>query len=236
MIRTLIVLGALLGLAGCAGNPPMQQDAAEGLRAGTVAVAFAYPEKRIQYDELVYKVLWNEMRSSTASFDGIWDIDGDLSDQFARQFRVEGLRAVPLGEVLDGATYAQFTDTMSAYHPRMEGAKLSVSEAVRAALLDKDIDYLIAMRAANLHVQAFSLGVNPHATLSYQMNVIDLKRNEIVYATHMFLATSPEVGKSAREIEDNGLAKLRAGLSESLRLSFEKDVVPKQLGMVAASQ
>jgi len=78
--------------------------------------------------------------------------------------------------------------------------------------------------------------VNPQVTLPYRMDVVDLKRNEVAYSSAFSMFTSPEVGKSAREIEDDGLAKLRAGLAQSIKVSFEKDVVPKQLGMVAAAR
>ena len=238
MLKKLCVLAIILGLSACASNTPLKQTAVEDMRANDVAVAFAYPEKKINYDELVYKVLWNEMRSATASFEGIWDIDRDFSQQFSQQFQEEGLHTVAINDILDDNEYAKFTDMMTTYVPNaQQGAKFSVDEKLRTSLLDKGIEYLIAMRGINIHVQASSgFGLNPRVTLAYRMNVVDLRKNSVEYSNVFFLGAVPDVDKSAREIEDNGLAKLRTELAKSIKTSFEKGMVTKQLGMVAAAQ
>ena len=236
MLQNLLALAVLLAVSGCATVAPMDQSSLDDMRASNVAVALSYPEKKINYDELVYKVLWNETRSATVSFKGVWDIDLDLSSQFAEQFRNKNLKAVSVAEVLDDAEYAHFSETMAAYHPARQSEDFTVDEQVRTALLDKGIEYLIAMRCVNLHVQAFSMGMDPVVQLIYRMNVVNLRTNKVQYSVASGLVARPDVEKSAREIEADGLAKLRAAVSESLRVSFEKDIVPKQMGLVATSK
>lgn len=235
MIRTLFTLGAILLLSACATVQPMDQSATDDLRANDVAVALIYPEQKIHYDELVYKVLWNETRSATSSFKGIWDIDRDLSSQYAEQFRTKSLRATSVAEILEAPDFEHFRQSMAAYHPANQSEPFTVDERTRKALLDKGYEYLIAMRCVDLHVQAFSFGADPLAQLIYRMNVVDLRNNDLKYSAAAWLAAKTPVDKSPREIEANGLAILRASLSKALQTSFEKDIVPKQMGLVAST-
>lgn len=236
MFRQCTLALLALTLIGCATAPKMDPASVTELRANDVAVAFVYPDKKIDYNELVYKVLWNENVATTANFNGMWDIDGDLTTQFTQQFQQAGLNAVAIHSVLDENGYKRLSEELAAYQPNpQQGMVYSVHNDVRQALLDKGVEYLITLRGTKIFVQA-QRGFNPNITLAYHVDVVDLRNNSSKYSGTNWAGARPDVDKSAREIEDNGLAKLRAGLMDGIKVSFERGVVPKNMGLISSAQ
>lgn len=102
MKKCTILLGLVyVLLTGCAVQPLTAQKS-QDMRNGNIAVGYLQLEKRIEYNELVYKVLWNEQRSQTAVFEGIWDIDANLSERLSAQLNEQGL-TTPVGIQRPGA-------------------------------------------------------------------------------------------------------------------------------------
>ena len=49
--------------------------------------------KKIFYSELVYKVLYNETVTAESVFEGLWDVDSELSVLWASQLSALGIRS-----------------------------------------------------------------------------------------------------------------------------------------------
>ncbi|MES9902411.1 MAG: hypothetical protein ABW168_06980 [Sedimenticola sp.] len=237
MLKKILMITLVLGLSGCASVPKetLEQSSADEMRANDIVVAFSYPSKKINYSEMVYKVLWNETHTSDASFKGIWDIDRDLSHQFSQQFQNQGLRAVSIDEVLNGNEYEKYSDLMAtSIINAQESEKFKLDEKLRSSLVEKGYEYLIALRGLIIQAQVYSLfSPDPYVNLSYRMRVINLKNNSVEYTNVFMLRTYPDVVKSPREIEDNKLAILRAELSKSIRASFGGGGITESMGLVA---
>src|SRR5690606_11810629 len=95
MFRRYVGLYALLFLfSGCAVQLPTQDPAnLEKFRSGNVAVRVQAPEKNIIYNESLYRVLWIEYKDRTVSYDGAWEIEQDLDDEFVKGLASLGIRA-----------------------------------------------------------------------------------------------------------------------------------------------
>src|SRR4051812_45991604 len=91
-MKVLALSVALLVLVGCAGERAPAQTAA-ALQKGQVAAAFCMNSRSIHYSELVYKVLYNETVTHDSVFDGLWDIDSELSPFWATLLPQVGIHA-----------------------------------------------------------------------------------------------------------------------------------------------
>ncbi|HHJ14805.1 MAG TPA: hypothetical protein ENJ79_10630 [Gammaproteobacteria bacterium] len=235
MMRNILLAFVLAGLTACASTPlpPMSDSAADDLMASDVAVAFVYPEKEIKYTELVYKVLWNETHATNSQFSGMWDIDREFTELFAREFEERGVHSVPINELLSKSGYKGFVESMRAYIPQQQNSRVaySVDQQTRKELRDKGIEFLIAVRGKTIQVYDQAL-MDPQITMYYNLTVIDLRSGEVAYNGGFYAGGSTKVEKSAREIEDNRLAKLREVLSSSIERHFEQDRIFKSLGLV----
>lgn len=242
MRKTLLAIAALaLLLSGCVGmeTKPMEATDIEGFKAGRSAMAFVYPEKRLSYQEEVYKVFYIETRGITSEFAGMWDIDRDLSHDFARGFQGRSIDTTPIDELLTPEQQKALQGQMAAYRasdPDQGITPFSVPQELRQALLDQGIDYLISARGLNIHITAYSLTGLSLVYFPYALTVTDLRTNQPLFNSIESLNTGYDFEDSAREIEQNGLKGLRELFDASTKATFGDKFLPKTLGLVKDDQ
>ncbi|MGE0407947.1 MAG: hypothetical protein AB7P23_01645 [Amphiplicatus sp.] len=215
---------AAIWLAGCA-TAQLSPEAKMGLKRGGVAAAFYVEGKKIQYDEMVYRVLWNENRSQDSVFEGSWDVDKDVSGTFAAGLKQAGLSAKPIDAVLaDRKLYDAFEQVV--LNTRLADGKntpIVMDEALRRAFVEADVDYVVLIRAAFYRAQKVS-GFKPQFALPAMLIVYDVARNEQSYSRQIPLGGPISVEESPREVEANGLAKLKTATHDWVRKAATENV------------
>jgi len=194
---------ALFMLAGCAGERVPAQTAAT-LKREPVAAAFCMNLRRIHYQELVYKVLYNETVTHDSVFDGLWDVDSELSPFWAKQLPQAGLQArsinalVPSSELPPG-----WCQTLGG-----EAEPGTLSAPIQKALLEQQINYLVLLRAWQFSVSSYSFGGYSQLNIQGELIVHNVRSNRKEFSEHVSMAGSIG-GHSPRELEANDLALLK---------------------------
>ena len=219
----LLILSALF--FGCATAPPLSKDVSQSLRGSKLAVVYAQSEKRIHYNELVYKVFWNETRTKDVSFNGLWDIDSDLSGYMTPKVCDLGLNAV---SIYDAVSDKEIKDLHEALKSKTREEPLVLSDDLRAKLIDSEINYLITLNSDYIYVYS-QVGVKQGHARAW-MYVQDVRSNDQKYADFFPIGGNFKVEKSIREIEDNNLEGLRVAMKEWLDDSIPR-WMPKKLGL-----
>lgn len=197
--------------SGCASTSKLTPEAASNLQNGNVAAAFYVEGKKIVYDEMVYKVLWNENRSQDSVFEGSWDVDQELTATFSNSLSSAGLAAQPADMILlNSSLAASFEQSiLNTRDSSGMNTALSLNDDVKRAFEQAGVDHLILMRAAHFNVQKVS-GFSPQFSLPSMLLVYDIRNGQQLYMEPFGLGGKIAVEKSPREVEANGLAKLKA--------------------------
>lgn len=220
----LLIVSALF--FGCAASPTLSPDVTQSLKGSKLAVVYAQSEKRIHYNELVYKVLWNETRTKDVSFNGLWDIDTDLTSYMAPKVCDLGLKAVSLYDVVSEEEVKELHEGLMG-KGRQEA--LVLSDNLRAKLMDEGVDYLLTLNSDYIYVYT-QIGVKQGHARAW-MYVQDVRSNEQKYASFFPCGGNFKVRENVREIENDNLAGLKGHMKEWLDLSIQKHM-PKKLGLV----
>lgn len=216
--------------AGCATAPKLSPEIAGELTNSNVAAAFYLEGKKITYDETVYKVLWSENRSQESVFEGSWDVDSDVSKSLADSLDSIGLDSRPIFDVLPEGLHDEFVQTvLNTRGADGVNVPMSMDPAVRDALLQSDIDYLVLLRGAGYHAQKVS-GFSPMFTMPAMLFVYDVRRDVQQYDGPFTVGGKIAVEGSPREVEANGLAKLKTATHEWIHTATAT-VMPERLGL-----
>jgi hypothetical protein len=219
----LFVLSTLF--VGCA-KPPLSKDVATSLRNSKVAVAYVQSEKKIHYNEEVYKVFWIETRTKDVSFEGLWDIDADLSAYIAPRVGKLGLNAVSLHDVVSDQEMKRLYEAFKV-EPQTE--PLVLNDELRSKLLDNGIGYLVTLNSRQIYVNT-QIGVKVASAFPW-LYVQEIQSNKQLYGDSFPCGGNLKVEKNIREIENNNLALLKSSMKEWLDDSISK-WMPKKLGLV----
>ncbi len=153
----------LLFATGCFGIRMEQRDW-EPVRQSPVGVIVLVPEKRLEFSELLYRVLWVDYRETYYTFAGIWDPAPALGEPCTRTLQQDfGLRAVPLWSVAAPDTYRELVTTSEAAlnaDRRPARADLSGSAFRNEWRGTPPVRYLKAPPAADLRAAVRPLGVD----------------------------------------------------------------------------
>jgi len=232
MIRKLavgFVVAVICG--GCASTATLAPEVASDLQSGSVAAAFYVEGKKIVYDELVYKVLWNENRSQESVFEGSWDVDEDITATFSESLSDVGLSAQPVDMVLlENELAASFEQSiLNTRDANGMNTAMSLDNDVKREFEKAGVDYLILLRAAHYRVQKVS-GFSPQFMLPAMLIVLDVRSGQQLYMEPFGLGGKIAVEKSPREVEADGLAKLKAATHEWVDVAISGRL-PKALGL-----
>lgn len=233
MTRILALFSILLMLAGCAAGPePMPPETSDQFRISNIAIAYSYPDKAINYSEDVYKVLWIEKRGNGVSFEGLWDIDKDLSAFYNQKMTNLGLNTTSVFDTLTPAQKESFYLKMAVNHNK-DGLidSIKIDEESRKALLQNNQDYLVIFYQAPLHLQVHDWFNNIFIQSATRVEVIDLKDNSEAFSTFEYLFHVHKYVEQPREIESNNLAGFKAMLKDAIEKQFHEKRLAAQLNM-----
>lgn len=233
-MKRITALLTVVALAGCAATPKLSPEIAGELATSSVAAAFYLEGKKINYNEMVYKVLWNETRAQESVFEGSWDVDTEVTDTFSDSLVSIGLSSRPIFELLPAELHDEFAQTVL----NTRGADglnvpMSLVPAVRDALLSENVDYLVLLRGASYHAEKYS-GFKPQFSIPSLLIVYDVRRNLQQYDGLFHVGGPIAVEESPREVEANGLAKLKAATDEWIRTATATRM-PDALGLTAVA-
>src|SRR5690606_786790 len=136
LFLSLCILTCSTALWSCGSNqvPPRT---AQGLQAEKTITVVAFDRKSISYDEMVYKVFYNETNTHVGSFEGIWDVEHDFDERWSQSLSKLGVRSETATKVVDDETVLEhLRDALASLTLDNE---LKVPADVRTALLNKGV-------------------------------------------------------------------------------------------------
>ncbi len=233
MKRVINTLFLLFVLAGCAATSPIKPEVSNNLRSNKIAAAFYMVNKSISYNELLFKVLWNETRTQVSKFEGFWDIDKDLCQVLVKEMTKHHLNTIPIHDVLtDPPAYTAFADAIrKPVWNEGERVPLQLDEIVINHLRESGIRYIVAIRSAHFYLDTTPMNSSGPMYIPSDLRVYDIQNAEEVYGINYPIGGRIEWGKTVRNIESNSLAILKESSREWVRLSAEKDL-PNVLGLL----
>lgn len=228
-------------LTGCATNPVRKNvDNADisPLAKERVAVSYHVIYPRINYTEVLYRVLWLENKASTQDFAGIWSPDHDLSGYATERLRAQGFHADNIYDLISGPEIADANRDVSnaavqnatMSHPQLPQTKLLPAEIffsepptqtdfkpLSDALSRKGYRYLMQFTAMDLTANAVGYGMVTVVGVP-NLRLIDLQTNKVVWVSHVAHAEAYQLGGNLARLEENGMAKTK----EAMKLGIGK--------------
>ena len=178
-LKILLFLVSLSLLTSCAG-PRISPETSKNIKDSKIAVAYVQVEKKISHNESLYRVFWWDLRKMDVSFDGLWDLDKDLSNYMVPNFADLGLHPTSIYTVASKRDIASL-------HKSIKGKnKIALNNSLRQSLKRNNIRYLITLYSPYIytHTQWGLRQMNLNAILS----VIDVDSNEEMYPGKFFPA------------------------------------------------
>lgn len=226
------LLVAFFTLTGCA-MPVLRPEVATDLRQSKLAAAVVLESKTIVYNEMVYKVLWNENRQNITHFDGIWDADRAMSEQLASDMTALGLQAQPVRSVLaSDADYAALESAIKAAGTGPE-APMQLDEATLGKFRKAGIGYLVVLRGAGFNLSTTTMNSSGGLNLPAMLFIYDIRQNRQEYRESMFSSAWVTWGKTPRNIEAKGMAIVKEAASTMIKNSVDNNM-PKIFGLTKA--
>lgn len=247
-MKKLLQLALLCAILGGCAIAPNKISAVEGaditpLKTERAAVSYTLVDKRINYNEVLYRVLWLENKSSSQDFSGIWSADQDLTGYAVERLRAQGLKADSIYQAVDGKTIDLVNavettivrQNATTNHPNIQGAKLlpiplyfvdlpteRAFTALTAQLRSKGYRYLIEMTAMDLAANAIGYG-GVLVAVQPNVRVIDLLLNKVVWNTNLEYGELYQLGGDLKKLEIDDMAKTKEGLRAGIyKIDFSK--------------
>lgn len=224
IFRAFVVLLSSIFFAGCA-STTLAPETSSGIQKGKVATAAYTVDKKIHYEEMVYKVLYNETRTQQAVFEDFWDIDKAHTDLLTLALKNLDLDASPGLTALSEETRAQLEKNIKL---SLEAAKqggpepFKLENTTRSTLIGAGYDYLVLLRTSNIMVTTTSMIDSATVWLPSSLIVLDLEENRQAYNEALIIQSLASYEESVRELEDNDLALIRKATQKQLAEGLEK--------------
>lgn len=219
---------------GCASTSKLAPEVATELSTSNVAAAFYLEGKKINYNEMVYKVLWNETRAQESVFEGSWDVDSDVTSTFSDGLTSIGLASRPIFKALPEGLHDEFVQSvLNTRGADGYNVPMSMDPAVRDALLASNVDFVVLLRGASFQAEKYS-GFKPQFSIPSLLIVYDVRRNTQQYDGLFHLGGPIAVEESPREVEANGLAKLKTATRQWIHTATAARM-PEALGLAPAN-
>lgn len=226
----ILIISAIL--ASCAGTPVnIGQDATKEITNSKIAVAYFQMEKRINHNEELYRVFWWDQRDLNVFFDGLWDIDKDLSAYMAPKFSALGLNPTSLYQEASTKDISEFHDRIKENLSINQDRKpFKLNESMRQSPKKNNIGYLVTVYNKFIYTHTI-WGVREIRIIPYA-SVIDVSTNEEKYPGGSFYVSNllKDVN-STRELENNNLAGLKIEMKKLLDQYISR-YMPEALGLV----
>lgn len=219
----ILLLAVALVLGGC-GSPQVPPRTAAGLQSEQTAAVALFSRKSIDYDEQVYKVLYNESESHQSTFEGIWDVDREYTDRWSRTLVELGVNSQPVDKLVQDeqalSELRQALGSVTLDNP------LVLSPHVKRALLEKEVRYVAGLRSPGFYVMANSLTPSTcRLIFGVWLVIYDVRAGTQEFIEHLALQGNISINESLRELESNELALLK----ENGAKLFQENVPPLML-------
>lgn len=222
----LTLLACTAGFTGCSA-PTVPPRTAQSLQNEKTAVVVAFDRKSIKYDEMVYKVVYNETNTHVGNFEGIWDVDHDFEVRLSEDLTKLGVPNERAAPAVDEATSKQLREALSMV---TLDEKLRIPAEVKRALVAKGFRYVAGMRSPGFFIQANSFTPSLCQVIyGAWIAIYDLKTDTQEYVDHVGMMGNITIEESPREVEANNLAPLKQRSSE-LFAEFVTPMVRDALG------
>ncbi len=231
---------AVATLSGCAVTPqnPMSEEVRQKITTDKVALNVHAPRKKLYMSETLYRVLWLQFKDDTVSFDGIWDIESDLTPLFVNRFAAVEITTDPVSsEAIDSyrAAFVRQFDlaemgTMStsggttsfsegSFGPLDEFYSAAVAlpefEPVRNELADLGYRYFIDLNIPTVHATAPGYGLVTVGVAIF-ITVVDLQMGEVAWAQRLRFGEGEQLGGDLNKLQIDGMAKLKSMINEAI--------------------
>ena len=220
----LLILVTAWIASGCA-TPTLEPSASEKFRGKDMAVSVFVLDKSIQYDEMVYKVLWNETRTHRSKFEGFWDVDQSLTNAMAESMGEVGLKARPISSILKDKEYGEFVAALKGTR-NSDGtyAPLDLAPSTRKAMKKAGIGSIAIVRSAHFMISTTVFNSSGLMHLPSVFVVYDVDSGEQAYAHRFPVAGGVKWGDSVRDIESNNLQILRDSSPVWMQNSVKREI------------
>ncbi len=221
----------MLIFVGCA-TVPIQPEISSKLKTGKIASTIYFEKKTIEYSEMVYKVLWNETRTQSANFDGIWDVDKDLTEIQIAEMNKKQLNTVSLRTILnDEPSYDAFVKAIQKTHgPDGRYMALMLDEQTNSRLNQAGIDFVVLVRTACFTSSTTSVIKLAQVYMPSILIVYDVNQAKEVHNCNYTMGGNVSYGDSSRDLEANNLSLIKEESKKWVQQSAMNGL-PKQLGL-----
>jgi hypothetical protein len=227
-------------ISGCATNKiNMTESDLSAFKSGKVASSFFMVNKKVNYHELLYRVLWLETNSTSLDISGLWDPDIELTVVVNDVLLNTGLDAYELFSIVnDNGILAAYKDGLrsdyaqhySGNHIKMPKVKLPPKaeylstypdyagfDELRNELVDRGFNYLFEYLSPDIYGDAIGIGVVV-VKMPSQLRVIDLINKRVIWLDpDLFTFESYQLGGDLHALEKDNLALLREGVINGMK-------------------
>ncbi|MCP4745649.1 MAG: hypothetical protein GY874_05830 [Desulfobacteraceae bacterium] len=230
--RLLITFCAVLVVLTACASTNLRPEVGTKLKSGNVAAMFYMDHKTIDYDELVYKVLWNEKRQQLATFGSFWDIDKDLSNTLANTMGKIGISTKSVNQLLfDEDDYnALRLCIVDNKGPDGKNWPLTLTPGLQKQFKDLDVDYLVVLRTVSFSAEVNSMFKHILMRMPSILIIYDINNGKEEYRELFGMGGGHKYNKSARELEEDGLKQLKKLANQWIATAVEKQF-PKTLSL-----
>ncbi|MCD4763359.1 MAG: hypothetical protein K8R28_04960 [Desulfobacterales bacterium] len=227
-----VLFGAIL--SGCAVNSAnrLSVDQSMDMKREKVAINYFLAEKKINYIETLYRVLWLETKSSSMDFSGIWNPDDLLSDVVSSSIGKLDFDTSTLVSILDHDVVNDYRKALKidyiknsiGENPQIPGVKLAppneyfkkypdfdAFNTLSEALLDKGYSYLFEYLASDIYGNAPGYGM-VIVTMPSQLRILDLKQKKVIWSNITTTHEIYQMGGDLQKLEHNNLEKLKEAI------------------------
>jgi hypothetical protein len=233
----LVVLCVATAMLSACGAQKLRPEVSTSLCRGNVGTLYHMNDKKIKYNELVYRVLWNEEREQEAAFTGFWDIDTDLSVRYSDALAGYGIKSRPVRQLLaEESDYNALVKCIyQTYKPDGTLQPFQLSPEVSQKFRDMGLDYLVIIDSDWFFCRVNAMFSSVLVYIPSSLIVYDIKSDKEEYR-ESFSVGGGNIGyqKSPREIEDNGLKILKESTYKWLQTSTRK-WLPEALSLTPKS-
>ncbi len=207
-------------LVSCTTYPIMEASSLADFKHSRSAVLFSLVEKKVLYSERLYQVLFLKYTSTTASFEGMWDIDTELTNQFVDVFGSLGfdVTAIPAARFPNHRPYITFSETKGD------------ADAMRKELLSSGYKYFVEVNAPNIAGSAPGYGF-VSIEMATSIRVTDLSTNNAVWSDTLFLGDTFQLAGDLKQLEKHDLKLLKAGVTTGVQKLLTKHILSRALGL-----
>lgn len=256
-----ICAGIILALFcfGCAATPkaviPADKGLSEQLLQNPPGIVVLVPEKRLEFNERLYRVVYISMRENYYTFEGIWDPSVVLEEEWIKTLQQTfNVQTIPLREKLDPAAYRELLTTCeTAYNAvRKHGTasaqmgwtaydkefvesppegylKATAPDSLRSLKQVLGSDYVFELSISGVSVYSM-IHPNFYLRVFVYGRLIRLSDGAVLWLDKVIGASKVDNLKDFKELEANNLALLKEHYARAVMNVFAPDRKGK-LGM-----